>query len=144
MNHKKIFHNSKHYLWNIQWYLTCKTVRLSHKISHNRKHYLCNIQYPTIGMIFAISHYCKHYLCNIQYPTCKTGLGLLSKEWRRGANCLAILNNIHDTWYLSFFLHGQHFSPHRNCAYRYKTGFAAKQCKLQQNWFCDKAAKIWY
>ena len=49
------------------------------------------------------------------------------------------------TWYLSFFLHGQHFgrtlSPHRKCVNCDKTGFATKQRKLQQNRFCKKTVE---
>ena len=49
------------------------------------------------------------------------------------------------TWYMSFFLHGQHFgrdlSPHRKCVNRDKTGFATKQRKLQQNRFCKKTVE---
>ena len=48
------------------------------------------------------------------------------------------------TWYLSFFLNGQHFgcnlSPHRKCVNRDKTGFATKLRKLKQNRICDKTA----
>ena len=49
------------------------------------------------------------------------------------------------TWYMSFFLHGQHFgrdlSPHRKCVNCDKTGFATKQRKLQQNRFCKKTVE---
>ena len=54
---------------------------------------------------------------------------------------LCLITKSH-TWYLSFFLHGQHFnrtlSPHRKCVNCDKTGFATKQRKLQQNRFWDK------
>ena len=54
-------------------------------------------------------------------------------------------SSINHTWYLSFFLHGQHFgrtlSPHRKCVNCDKTGFATKQRKLQQNRFCKKTVE---
>ena len=58
---------------------------------------------------------------------------------------LAFQSTLEHTWYLSFFLHGQHFghtlSPHRKCVNCDKTGFATKQRKLQQNRFCKKTVE---